>query len=271
MAIYRANRQHGVAWITGGATGIGRQLALDLAAEGWTVAITSREQDRIEPVIDDARNLPGKILAFYCDVTDEAGMTATVGEIENQAGAIVLAVLNAGVYLPVHSENLTVETFRKTYDVNLFGVLNALVPLIERMRSRGRGQIVLMGSVAAYFGWPTLAAYGATKAALNNMAEALQYDLPKMNIRIQVVNPGFVDTPLAAKNKILMPALVPVEEASRRILKAIRSGGFETTFPRRFTWTIKFLSILPHRAVFSFINAVARWRGRPLMPGRFRD
>jgi NAD(P)-dependent dehydrogenase (short-subunit alcohol dehydrogenase family) len=271
MAIYRADRRHGIAWITGGATGIGRQLALDLAAEGWTVAVTSRRQDPIEPVIEAAAGLPGKILAYYCDVTDEQGMAATVEAIEAEAGPVVLSVFNAGVYIPVHAENLNLANIRKTYDVNIFGVLYGLVPIVERMRLRSRGHVVLVGSVTAYFGWPTLAAYGATKAALNNMAEALQYDLPKMNIRIQIMNPGFVDTPLAAKNEILMPALMPVEKAAKRIVKAIRSGGFETTFPWRFTWGMKLLRILPHRVVFSFMNYVARWRGYPLMPGRQRD
>jgi NAD(P)-dependent dehydrogenase (short-subunit alcohol dehydrogenase family) len=176
MAIYRADKQHGIAWITGGSTGIGRQFALDLAGEGWTVAITSRKEDPIEPVIEAAASLPGKILAFYCDVTDEPGMAATVDAIEKEAGPIVLALFNAGVYIPMHGEALDLANFRKTYEVNLFGVLHGLIPAVDRMRKRSRGHVVLMGSVTAYFGWPTLAAYGATKAALNNMADALRYD-----------------------------------------------------------------------------------------------
>ena len=124
------------------------------------------------------------------------------------------------------------------------------------MQKRSRGHIVLMGSVTSYFGWPTLAAYGATKAALNNMADALRYDFEKMNIRIQIINPGFVDTPLAAKNTHLMPALMPVEKASRRMVKAIRSGGYETTFPWRLTWGLKFMRAWPHEPLFAFMNYV---------------
>ncbi len=191
MAIYRADPKHGIAWITGGGTGIGRQLALDLAGEGWTVAVTSRVEDPIEPVIEAAAGLPGKILPFYCDVTDEQGMAATVEAIESQAGPIMLAVFNAGVYIPMHGEALSLANFRKTYEVNVFGVLHGLIPAVAKMQKRNRGHIVLNGSVTAYFGWPTLAAYGATKAALNNMADALRYDFEKMNIRIQIINPGF--------------------------------------------------------------------------------
>jgi len=271
MAIYRADTRHGICWITGGSTGIGRQLALDLARQGWTVAVTSRIEDPIEPVIQAAAGFSGKILPFYCDVTDEAGMAATVDAIETQAGPIVLAIFNAGVYLPIHAEALSMANFRRTYEVNIFGVLNGLVPTVARMQTRSRGHIVLVGSVTAYFGWPTLAAYGATKAALNNMAEALRYDFEKMNIRIQIINPGFVDTPLATKNTHLMPYLMPVKDAAARMVKAIRKGGYETTFPRRLTWGLKFMRMWPQAAIFAFMNYAARWRGYPLMPGRKRE
>jgi NAD(P)-dependent dehydrogenase (short-subunit alcohol dehydrogenase family) len=268
MAIYRANPKHGIAWITGGATGIGRELALSLAREGWTVAVTSRSEDPIEPVIEAASGLSGKILPFYCDVTDGPGMAATVDAIESQAGPIVLAILNAGVYIPVHGEALNLEDFRQTYEVNLFGVLNGLVPIVARMETRNRGHVVLTGSVTAYFGWPTLAAYGATKAAMNNMADALRYDFEKMNIRIQIINPGFVNTALSARNTHLMPALMPVDKAAKRIASAIRSGGYETTFPWRLTWLLKFMRMWPHASRFAFMNYVARWRGYPLRRGQ---
>ena len=268
MAIYRAGPSDGVAWLTGGSTGIGRALALDLAREGWTVAVTTREQDRLDDLVDEASGVPGKILPFYCDVTDESGMARTVEAIEANAGKVVLAIFNAGTYFPVHGEALSLSAFRKTYDVNLFGALHGMIPAVEAMRKRGRGQIVLVGSVTAYFGWPSTGAYGATKAALNLMADSLRFDFDKMNIRLQIINPGFVDTPLAAKNSFVMPALMPVEQASARMMKAIRSGGFETTFPRRLTWGLKLLRLLPRDVVHHFLSYVTRWKGRPLMPGR---
>ena len=268
MTIYRANPTHGAVWLTGGSTGIGRALALDLARDGYTVAVTTREQDPIDATIEAAAGLAGKILAFYCDVTDEAGMARTVEAIEANVGPIVLAVFNAGIYRPVHAETLDISAFRQSYDVNFFGVLNGLAPVVSAMQKRGRGQIVLVGSVSSYFGWPTTAAYGGTKAALNIMAEALRYDFVKMNIRLQIMNPGFIDTPMAAKNEFQMPGLMPVEKASARMIRAIRSGGFETTFPRRQTWGLKILRLLPRDLIFRFLTYVTAWKARPLMPGR---
>ena len=206
MAIYRADQKHGVAWITGGSTGIGRQLALDLAREGYTVAVTSREEDPIEPVIEAAAGLPGKILPFYCDVTDEPGMAATVEAIESRGRPDHARGLQCR-HLPPGARR-SAEPGEFPQDLRGQHLRRAERPHPGRRaacRSAAAAMSCLIGSVTSYFGWPTLAAYGATKAALNNMADALRYDFDKMNIRIQVINPGFVDTPLAAKNTHLMP------------------------------------------------------------------
>ncbi|GLS28554.1 NADP-dependent 3-hydroxy acid dehydrogenase YdfG [Mesorhizobium albiziae] len=268
MGLYRALPEDGVAWVTGASKGIGRQVALDLARQGYTVAATARNAERLAALADEVSGLKGRIVAFPGDVTDEKAMLETVAAIEERLGAVVLAVLNAGAYYPARGDALEVANFVKTYQINLFGVLHGLVPLIDRMRERERGQIALMGSVSAYGGLPMAAAYGASKAALNNMAEALKFDLDKMNIRLQVINPGFVETPLTNKNNFAMPALISVEKASARIVEGLRTGGFEVAFPRRFAWFLKFVNLFPHPAYFWFLNWAMGWRKRPLGPAR---
>ena len=104
MALYRASPRDGVTWITGASTGIGRALALELARKGYTVAITARDEGELAAVADEARALPGRVVAFPCDVTDEAGMEGAVAAIEKEAGPIALAILNAGAYLPTRGE-----------------------------------------------------------------------------------------------------------------------------------------------------------------------
>jgi NAD(P)-dependent dehydrogenase (short-subunit alcohol dehydrogenase family) len=264
MSLYRADPEHGVAWITGGGTGIGRALALELAGKGFVVAVTGLPQDPVDAVIGKAAGLAGRILSFPCDVTDEGGMARAVAAIEDRAGPIVLAVFNAGVLLPVRGEDLDLRSFRASYEVNLFGVLNGLVPAVRRMHARNRGHVVIVGSITEAFGLPTIAAYGATKAALNNMAQSLRYDFAKMNVRIQVINPGFVDTALTAGTEFRLPALMPVERAAARMAKAIASGGFETSFPRRLAWIVKLLRAMPPGVAFALVNAASRWKGRPL-------
>ncbi len=264
LAIYRASAKDGVAWVTGASSGIGRQVALDLAKRGYTVAATARGEDKLAELALGAKPLAGSIVSFPCDVTDEDAMLRTVEEIEAKAGPIVLAIFNAGTYFPVSGEAMETASFVKTCTINVFGVVNGLVPVVERMDGRGQGHIAIVGSVSGYGGLPTAAAYGASKAALNNMAEALKFDFDKMNIRIQIINPGFVDTPLTEKNVFPMPGLVQVDDAAHRIVKGIESGGFEVTFPRRFTWLLKFVNLFPHAVYFAAMNRAMGWPRRPL-------
>lgn len=268
MELYRARPGDGVAWITGASTGIGRALALNLAREGYTVAATARDEDRLGTLVDEAAGMPGRIVSFPCDVTEEAAMAATVSAIERTAGPIALAIFNAGTYFPTRGERLDTSNVVKTFEINLFGVIYGIVPVLDRMRARGRGHFVVVGSASSYFGWPNAASYGSSKAALNNMAEALKHDFDKLNIRIQVVNPGFVDTPLTRKNEFSMPALMPVEDAARRMADGIRKGGFEISFPRRLNWPLKLLSMMPFSWRYAIIHRITKWDSRPLAPAR---
>ncbi|UCI17469.1 SDR family oxidoreductase [Mesorhizobium sp. B2-1-8] len=264
MTLYRADPKHGVAWVTGGSSGIGRSLARDLASQGYAVAVTALDNDPIDTLIVETAQMPGKVVSFPCDVTDELRMARTVAAIEKDLGPIVLAIFNAGNYIATPGESLVVRDFRRSFEVNYFGIINGLVPVVEYMRVRARGHVVLVGSVTAYFGWPTTAAYGGTKAAINILAESLKYDFDKMNIRVQVINPGFVDTPLTEKNMLPMPGLMPVGRATRRMVKGIKSGRFEVTFPYRTSWPLKFLGMLPRPLCRWVITLTTSWKARPL-------
>ncbi|KUM24632.1 oxidoreductase [Mesorhizobium loti] len=264
MTLYRANPKDGVAWITGGSSGLGRALAKDLARQGYAIAVTALPSDPVDTLLVETAQMSGHVKSFPCDVTDEEGMARTAAAIENEMGPIVLAVFNAGNYIATPGEHLVVRDFHRSFAVNYFGIVNGLVPVVDYMRTRGRGHVVLVGSVTAYSGWPTTAAYGGTKAAINILAESLKYDFDKMNIRVQVINPGFVDTPLTEKNTLPMPSLMPVQRASRRMARGIRKGGFEVTFPYHISWPLKLLSLLPRPIGRLVISLTTSWKARPL-------
>ncbi|MFU0506575.1 SDR family NAD(P)-dependent oxidoreductase [Pseudaminobacter sp. NGMCC 1.201702] len=266
--LYRANPKDGVAWITGASTGIGRALALRLAAEGYTVAATARDAERLSSLSEEASIINRNIISFPCDVTDQEQMAKTVAEIERAAGKIVLAVFNAGCYFPTRGDRLDALNILNTFDINLFGTVYGLVPVVDFMRARGRGHIVFIGSASSYFGWPSAAAYSASKAALATMAEALKYDFDKMNIRLQVLNPGFIDTPLTEKYSFYMPGLMSVDDASARMARSLRTGGFESSFPRRFTLILKALNILPFSLRYRLVRKLTGWEMRPLAKAR---
>jgi NAD(P)-dependent dehydrogenase (short-subunit alcohol dehydrogenase family) len=254
--------------VTGASSGIGRALAMKLAEEGWTVVVSARSEDKLSELSDKAAGKGLSIKPYELDVTDREACQSAIAKIEADHGPIALAVFNAGVFQPVYGEALEIDDFVKTFDVNLYGVVYALVPLIDAMRERGQGQIALVSSVTGYGGLPSSAAYGATKAALINMAECLKFDLDKIGVLIQVVNPGFVDTPATEQNEFDMPALVPVDTAAKRIAGGLRGGQFEITFPKRFTYSLKVLQFLPYRLYFWLLKKGTKWDQRELKPPR---
>jgi NAD(P)-dependent dehydrogenase (short-subunit alcohol dehydrogenase family) len=245
-----------VAWVTGASSGIGRAVALELVASGVAVAATARRRDELDTLAAEAG---GAITAFEGDVTDAEGMARIAAEIAGTLGPIDLAVLNAGLFIPVKAAPFDLGAFRKTFDVNLGGTAACLAAILPAMTERKAGRIVVVASVTGYGGLPSSAAYGATKAALNNMAESLKFDLDKAGVTIQVANPGFVDTPATRKNTFKMPALMKVEEAAKRIVRGAGSNAFEITFPKRFTYVLKALKLLPYPAYFWLITKATGW------------
>ena len=249
----------GVIWVTGASSGIGRALALKLARQGFRVAVTARNLESLLSLQTEARDSGGAIIVLDGDVTHAGDMERVVNAIEYEHGGLQAAILNAGVYIPVRGGDLKVEDFEKTFAVNLSGVVHCLVPAVRAMKARKQGRILLVSSVTGYGGLPTSAAYGATKAALINMAESLKFDLDPLGIDLQVVNPGFVETPATAQNAFEMPALVSADVAARRIIEGMAAGGFEITFPRRFTYVLKLLRLLPYALYFPLVRKATRW------------
>lgn len=262
MSPFIARPEHGVIWITGASSGIGRALALKLAGEGYKVAVTARRHDKLLELQAEASALSGSIVVLDGDVTNAEDMEHTVAAIEYQHGPLALAVLNAGIFLPARAEDLNHDVFDRSFAVNLHGVVNCLVPAVRHMRARGHGQIAIVSSAAGYGGLPGGAAYGATKAALINMAESLNFDLDRVGIRIQLVTPGFIDTPLTAKNKFPMPGLMSVGDAADAIAAGLKSPSFEITFPKSLTYKMKLMKLLPYSLYFRLVRRFVSG-GRP--------
>jgi NAD(P)-dependent dehydrogenase (short-subunit alcohol dehydrogenase family) len=244
-----------LAWVTGASSGIGRALAQRLAREGWRVAVSARSADRLDEL---AREQPGRIFAFPLDITDQDAVGRTVAAICNRLGAIDMAVLNAGTYEPIWANNLDFAGFAKTFSVDLVGTVACLCAVAPAMISAGRGHIAVTGSMTGYFGLPSAAAYGASKAALNNLCEALRPDLARYGVALTIINPGFVKTPLTDLNTFSMPFLVPLDEATDRIVEGLKSRKFEIAFPWRLGLALRLLRLLPRSLQFAITRRMLR-------------
>ncbi len=260
MSNRRVAPRDGIAWITGASSGIGRGVALELARRGWTVAVSARRQAELEALAVEASGLTGRIVAHAVDVTDAAAMAAAAEEIERAHGPIALSFFNAGIAPYVQAPRLDPAAVKLAFDVNVMGVVHGLSAVMPRMADRGRGQIAVNASIAGYGGLPRSAAYGATKAALINMCEALRFDCDNLGLVMQIVNPGFVETPLTDKNDFPMPFLMRNEDAARRVVDGFEHGGFEITFPRRFAYLLKVINLLPYPLYFAIIGRTTGFR-----------
>jgi len=245
-----------IAWITGAGKGIGRALAKRLAMDGWTVAVSARTNGDLTSLEQECPG--GLVHGFPLDVTDIAGTAAVVTEIETRLGKIDLVILNAGTHQEVSASNFSREPFQKLIDINLMGTVNGLSEIIPLFMERGRGHIAVVASVAGYRGLPSSAAYGATKAALINMCEALKPELDVRNIKLQLINPGFVKTPLTDKNEFPMPFLMSVDDAVERIVSGLESNAFEIRFPRRLAWILTAFKFIPDALYFAITRRMTR-------------
>ena len=240
-----------VAWITGAGKGLGRHVAMQLADKGWRVAASARTASDLDTLKSHCRAMPGEIIPCAADISDESRMAELVGTIERDIGPLDLAVLNAGTYIRFGAEDFTVEKFRDQIDTNVMGTVNCLAPVIEAMKPRRRGRIAIVSSLTAYRGLPMASAYGASKAALTNMGEALRPELEQLGITLSIVHPGFVRTPLTDKNEFPMPFLMEPDIAARRIVKGLERGQFEIAMPRRFAYLLKIGRCLPYGLYFA--------------------
>lgn len=231
-----------LAWITGASSGLGKTLAEKMANNGWRVVISARSEGELTVIAATHKNL----FAAPCDITDEEGVSSVIASIEAEHGAIDLAVFNAGTHQPVRADELKNSDFQKLVNINLLGTVNCMTAMSSRMIRRRTGHIAVVASVAGYRGLPTSAAYGMTKAGLINMTEALKPEFDLYNVKLQLISPGFVKTPLTDKNDFDMPFIMEPDAAADAFYKGLMSKKFEVVFPWQMSLIMKTLRLLPN-------------------------
>ncbi len=253
-------RQNGLksaklAWVTGASSGIGRSVALKLAKDGWRVIASARNTNALEELAAEAT---GRIFVFSLDVTGKDDVNAAVSAIETAHGPIDLAFFCAGTYRRDSADSFDVDALGEMMALNVMGTANCLAAIMPLMTGRKSGQIAVTSSVAGYTGLPGGGSYGATKAALINLCEALYPELAAHNVRLSLINPGFVDTPLSQKNDFAMPFLISADEAADAIVRGLEKDRFEIIFPWKMAVAIKLLHMLPYPLIFALTRRMLR-------------
>lgn len=205
--------------ITGASSGLGAALAEAFAAPGAVLHLSGRDALRLAATADRCRALGAEVRETLADVRDGAGLRRWI-EAADDRDPLDLVIANAAVggaaTLGAEADQASPEA-RAIFDVNLFGMLNTVQPVLPRFRARGRGQIALVASTSAWRGLPDAPAYSAAKAAVKVYGEALRVQLAPAGVRVSVVLPGVVETPMSASLPVRLPFTVSAPEAARRI------------------------------------------------------
>jgi uncharacterized protein len=245
--------------VTGASSGIGEELARQLAAGGMRVALLARRRDRLEALAAAIASAGGSAMAVPCDVADRGQVDIAVGAVLERFGRVDLLVNDAGYGRHVLFKDHDVADIERMMRVNYFGVVYAIKAVLPAMRAAGRGWIVNVSSVAGKLGQPDEAAYSATKFAVAGLSEGLSYELAPLGIHVMTVHPALVRTEMFTPEVLArMPpralrTFLDAPTFCRAVLRALARGRFEVTVPRYVTIAYAIRTLLPalHRRITS--------------------
>ena len=244
-------------WITGASTGIGKAVAIKFANKGWNVAISARRENLLNEISDNNEN----ILSFPLDVTDKYNCKEVFKKIKNRFENIDICFFSTGTWNPKKEKDIDVEQIEDVFNVNFFGTLNCIKAVEEHFKNKKMGTISIVSSIAGYRGLPNSTGYGPSKSALNNLAESLYFDFKRSNVRICLISPGFIKTPMTDKNDFKMPFLKTTEYAAEKIYDGlINKNDFEIHFPKSLTIILKMLSFIPSKMYFSLVGKMTKYQ-----------
>lgn len=241
-------------WLIGASTGIGKALAKELSDTGARLVLSSRNKDALEEL---EKILGGGHFVCPVDIADSTSVAKAVSFVTETLPRIDRVICLAAVYTPGAFADIPEKDMENIVNTNLAGTLRVAKSVLPVLEQQGGGQLVLCGSIAGYAGLPASQPYAATKAGIMNLAQSLYMEYRPKNIDIKLISPGFVKTPMTDKNDFPMPFIMQPEDAAKRIAKGLNKKSFEIHFPRRFTFLLKFLRLLPASLYFFIIRRLA--------------
>ena len=246
-------------WITGASSGIGKALAIKFANAGWQVAASARREN----LLNELEKINPSIHSFPLDVIDLNNSKKIFEKIIEKLREIDLCIFSTGTYDPKTEREINVEQIKNVFDVNFFGTLNCIKVVEDYFKKKRNGHISIMSSLVGYRGLPNSSGYGPSKAALNNLAESLYFDFKRYDVRVSLITPGFVKTPLTDKNTFKMPFLKTPEFAAEKIFDGlVNKDSFEISFPIQIKIIMKLLKILPNQFYLYLIKKLTKFQKR---------
>ena len=248
------SENHKKIWITGARSGIGKALAEKFASKGWKVAVSARRKEILDKMAENEN-----ISSYPLDVTNQEQIKNIFEKIIDDFDGVDICVFSSGTYDPKLEQEINIKQNKFVMETNFFGVLHCINTVENYFKSKRDGHISIVSSIAAYRGLPNSSGYGPSKAALTNLTESLYFDFKKHNVRISLISPGFIKTPLTDKNDFPMPFIKSPEFAAEKMFKGLTKGkSFEIHFPKALTILLKILRILPYKIYLFLVDKLVK-------------
>lgn len=229
--------------ITGASSGIGRALAISYSNAEVNLFLCARNEEKLLNTKRLCEELKAKVYIKILDVTDYQSCFEWIDEItENYQ--IDLVIANAGISAGTAGGVESFQQIKQIFDTNLYGVLNIINPIVQHMKNKKSGQIAIISSLAGFRGLPSSPAYSASKAAVRVYGEGLRGNLAEFGIKVNVVCPGYVKTPMTAVNNFFMPWILEVNEAAKIIKVKLSKNKSRISFPFPLYFVIWFLTMI---------------------------
>ena len=228
--------------VTGASSGIGREMARQLAGRRWRVAVTGRREAELRETARAVEQAGGRCLVLVGSVTEPLAVNRHYASIKEQWGGLDWAILNAGVGDSVSARSLRAETYRKVFSTNVIGVVNWLEAVLPGMIEAESGTVAGISSLAGWRGLPGAGAYSASKAALGTLLESTRVDLRGTGVSVVTVCPGFIRNGSgSAEDDAGKPFLLDLEDGARRILAGIERKKRIVHFPWQLSYLMKYV------------------------------
>lgn len=234
-----------VVFLTGASSGIGRALAVELGRCGARVGLLARRAGELMLTVEEVERAGGEAMALPADVRDYGAVERAVERVRERWGRVDVLVANAGMSTTTAGTDLNATEAGDVISINVIGVVNSVSAVLPGMLERGSGHLVAVSSLAAYRGMPKSGAYSASKAAVSTLFESLRIDLRRSGIFVTVIHPGFIRTPMTANRKKRLPFLLEVDDAARRIRRAIERRARTYAFPWQLAGIVRVIKHLP--------------------------
>lgn len=231
--------------ITGASSGIGEALAIHYAAAGIKrLSLCGRNAERLEKVAQTCRQSGAEVETKILDIAEAKAVAEWINDC-NAKQPLNLVFANAGVATLAE----TPENVRNTFETNVMGVVNTVLPIVELFKKAPSEQIkhiVITSSIAGYHGMPTCPSYSASKACVKAWGEGLRLDLRRFGINVSTICPGFIRSRITDKNTCPMPFFMEADQAARIIAERVEKNIGLIAFPWQMRFAVWLGSILPN-------------------------